>query len=183
MRYRPRLLSPSKGAATPGRCVGAAVANAIAVAAAGGRGALVRFGKRRPSVGGDGSNRAGPPDDAEFSSPLPPYCRILQHVHPPSVDGRDDIVRRGSSPECARRIKVCYPRATPLAIDEGESQLAGGHDDHKWQRMRWWGCEALPLPRRKCSRRGDRGLLGPLLCRPVPALLLLPGATTRRGLP
>ena len=46
-----------------------------------------------------------------------------------------------------------------------------------------WGCKALTLSQQKRSGRGDTGLLGSLLCHPVPALLLLPGAMTRRGPP
>ena len=106
----------------------------------GDRGALVGIVEWRPSVGGiidhAGSNGAVPPDDAELLSPFPPYRRVLQCAHLPSVDGREDIARRDLSPECARWIKVCYPCTTPLAINgEGESQLAGGHDNHEWQRM------------------------------------------------
>ena len=71
----------------------------------------------------------------------------------------------------------------PQPVLEGKSQLAGGHDNHEWQRMRRWGYKALPLPRWKRSGRGDRGLPGPLLRHPVPALLLHPEATTCRGPP
>ena len=158
------------------------------ITVAGNCGALVCISERCISVGGivnhDRSIDGGPPDNAELSNPFPSYHCILQQAHPPSADGRDDVARRDPPPERTSQINVCYPRATPLAIDgKGESQLAGGHDNHKWQQMRWWGCKALPLPRRKRSGRGDRGLPGPLLRRPVPALLLLPGATTYCGPP
>ena len=120
MRYQPRILSLSKGAAAPGQCASATVANAIAIAILGDRGALVRIVERRP-VGGivnnDGSNGAGPPDNAKLSSPFPCCHRVLQCVHPPSIDGRYDVARRDLSPERARRINLCYPCATPLAMD------------------------------------------------------------------
>jgi hypothetical protein len=132
----------------------------------------------------DGSNGGGPPNDAKLSNLFPPTRHVLQCVHPPSANGRDDIVWHNLSPERAHWNNVCYPLAIPLAIDgKGKSQLAGGYNNHEWQRMRWWGCSALPLLRQKCSGRGDCGLPGPLLCCPVPALLLLPGTMTPRGPP
>ena len=42
-------------------------------------------------------------------------------------------------------------------------------------------CKALPLLRQKRSGQGDCSMPAPLLCRPVPMLLLLPVATTFRG--
>ncbi len=42
---------------------------------------------------------------------------------------------------------VCCLRTNPLGIDgEGESQPAGGHEDHKWRQMQRQGRKALPLP-------------------------------------
>ena len=112
------LLAPNfvavQGHRCPGpmchRCAGAAVANAIAIAIASNCGALVCIGERRPSVGGildhDGSNGAGPPDNAKLSSPFPPYPRVLQPAYPPSVDGCNDVTQRNPSPERAQLVLI-----------------------------------------------------------------------------
>ena len=72
------------------------VADAITIAVKSDCGALVCIGERRPSAGGigdhDGSDGAGPPDDAELLSLFPPYRRVLQRAHPHSVDDRDDVL-------------------------------------------------------------------------------------------
>ena len=182
--YRPRILSPSKGATAPCRCAGAStgatIADVIAVAVVSNCGALVRIIEWCPSIGGivnnGGSNGAGPPDDAQLSCPFPPYHHVLQHAHSPSVDGHDDVTQCDPSPERACRIDLCYPRATPLAMDgKGKSQLAGGHDNHEWQSMQRWGCKALPSRGRSAVDRETVVCQAPSSVIPSPRFSFFPG--------
>ena len=75
----------------------------------------------------------------------------------------------------SRRKLLGSYRCHPITIDgEGKSQLAGGQDDHKWQRMQRWGCKALPLPQRKRSGQKDRSLPGPSSVLPSPRFSMGP---------